>query len=67
MVKTKYHYFNIGLTQNFMMEIRKECYQLGISKQDFIRALIKDYFLRNKGIDLTLQTREKLIKQSDEI
>ena len=60
MVKTKYHYFNIGLTQNFMTEIRKECYALGISKQDFIRALIKDYFLRNKGVDLTLQKREKL-------
>ena len=60
MVKTKYYYFNIGLTQNFMTEIRKECYALGISKQDFIRALIKDYFLRNKGVDLTLQKREKL-------
>ena len=66
MVKTKYHYFNIGLTQNFMMEIRKECYALGISKQDFIRALIKDYFLRNKGMDLTLQKREKLNFGTDE-
>jgi len=60
MVKTKYHYFNIGLTQNFMNEIRKECYILGISKQDFIRALCRDYFLRNHGRDITLQKNEKL-------
>ena len=66
MVKTKYHYFNIGLTQNFMQEIRKECYALGISKQDFVRALFRDYFLRNKGIDLTLQTREKLPSQGQQ-
>lgn len=60
MVKTKYHYFNIGLTQNFMNEIRKECYVLGISKQDFIRALCRDYFLRNHGRDITLQKNERL-------
>jgi len=60
MVKTKYHYFNIGLTQNFLSEIRKECYALGISKQDFIRALCRDYFLRNHGKDITLQKKEKL-------
>ena len=43
-----------------MNEIRKECYILGISKQDFIRALCRDYFLRNHGRDITLQKNEKL-------
>lgn len=55
MPKSKYHYFNIGLTAKFMMEIRKETHQLGISKQEFIRSLVKEYFIRVHGRDLVFE------------
>jgi len=48
-----------------MEEIRKECFQLQISKQDFMRALVRDYFLRNKGIDIYLQKKEKLFNPNE--
>lgn len=41
-------------------EVRKECFKLGISKQAFMRALVRDYFIRNHGIDLDLQRRERV-------
>ena len=63
--RTKYHYFGIGMTRNMMEEIRKECFQLQISKQDFMRALVRDYFLRNKGIDIFLQIKEKLYNPNE--
>ena len=55
--RTKYHYFNIGLTQNFMNRIRTECYQLQISRQSFVRSLIKNYFLARYGEDIDLKDR----------
>jgi len=55
MTKTKYHYFNIGLNAKMMLEIRKETHRLGISKQEFIRSLVKDYFIRFHGRDLILE------------
>jgi len=36
-------------------ELRKECYQLGISRQTFIRSLIKNYFLARYGKDIDLK------------
>ena len=41
-------------------EVRKECFKLGISQQTFIRALIKDYFIRNHGVDLDLKRKERI-------
>lgn len=55
MVKSKYYYFNVGLNQKMMMEIRKECLRLGISKQEFMRSLVKEYFIRYHGRDLTFE------------
>jgi len=39
-------------------EVRKECFRLGISKQEFIRSLIKDYFLRVHGRDIIFESKE---------
>jgi hypothetical protein len=55
MAKSKYHYFNIGLTGKMMLEIRREVHKLGISKQEFIRSLVKDYFIRVHGRDLVFE------------
>ena len=55
MAKSKYHYFNIGLNGKMMLEIRKETHRLGISKQEFIRSLVKDYFIRMHGRDLVFE------------
>lgn len=38
-----------------MLEIRKETHRLGISKQEFIRSLVKDYFIRMHGRDLVFE------------
>jgi hypothetical protein len=59
MAKTKYHYFNIGLNQKMMMEIRKETMRLGISKQEFIRSLVKEYFIRFHGRDLVFEQSQQ--------
>lgn len=56
--RNKYFYFNIGLTKIMNNEIRTECMRLGISKQEFIRSLIKDYFLRIHGRDIILETHK---------
>jgi hypothetical protein len=48
------------MPQNAMIEVRKECFALGISKQEFFRALARDYFLRNHGKDIMLQKTERL-------
>lgn len=56
--RNRYYYFNIGLTKLMNEEIRKECFRLGISKQEFIRSLIKDYFLRIHGRDIVLESHK---------
>lgn len=55
MAKSKYHYFNIGLNEKMMLEIRKETMRLRISKQEFIRSLVKEYFIRVHGRDLVFE------------
>jgi len=55
MAKSKYHYFNIGLNEKMMLEIRKETMRLRISKQEFVRSLIKEYFIRVHGRDLVFE------------
>lgn len=52
--RNKYFYFNIGLSKRMNDELRKECQRLGISKQEMIRSLVKDYFLRFYGKDIVL-------------
>lgn len=58
--RNRYKYFNLSMPENAMIEVRKECFALGISKQEFFRALARDYFLRNKGMDIMLQKKESL-------
>ena len=58
--RNKYHYFNISMPQQVMIDVRKECFSLGISKQEFFRALVRDYFLRNYGRDIMLQKNERI-------
>jgi len=53
--RTKYHYFNIGLVKTMNEAVRRECFRLGISKQEFIRSLIKNYFLSVHGRDIVLE------------
>ena len=53
--RNKYHMFSVGLSSNMLNEVRKECYQLGISRQTFIRSLIKNYFLARYGKDIDLK------------
>jgi len=55
MAKSKYHHFNVGLNSKMMLEIRKETQRLGISKQEFIRSLVKEYFIRVHGRDLVFE------------
>ena len=59
MAKTKYHYFNIGINQKMMLEIRRETLRLGISKQEFIRSLVKEYFIRVHGRDIVFEQKEE--------
>lgn len=59
MSRTKYFYFNIGFSKVMNEEVRRECHRLGISKQEFMRSLVKDFFLRVHGRDIVLEGREK--------
>lgn len=57
--RNKYYYFNIGLSKTMNEELRKECLRLGISKQEMIRSLIKDYFLRYYGKDIVFNAKKE--------
>jgi hypothetical protein len=57
--RNKYYYFNIGLTKTMNDEIRKECLRLGISKQEMMRSLVKDYFLRYYGKDIVFNAKKE--------
>jgi hypothetical protein len=61
-MKPRYRYkqIHIALPDSAMLEMRKECFALRISQQEFIRSLLRDYFIRRKGIDIYLQTKENL-------
>jgi hypothetical protein len=63
--RNRYLYFNLSMSANAMLEVRKECFALQISKQEFFRALTRDYFLRNKGIDIMLQKNERIHKDAE--
>ena len=58
--KNKYKQIHIALPEQVMTELRKECFALRISQQEFMRSLLRDYFLRRKGMDIYLQTKETL-------
>jgi hypothetical protein len=56
----KYQQLHIHISDHMAQAVRVECFNLRISRQNFIRALIRDYFIRNKGIDLDLQKSEPI-------
>jgi hypothetical protein len=58
--RTKYQRIHISVPENAHNELRKECFALRISKQEFFRSLLRDYFLRRKGIDIYLNTKETI-------
>jgi hypothetical protein len=58
--KNRYNAMKLYLSMNMDTEVRRECFKLQISKQAFIRALVKDYFLRTHGIDLELKSKERI-------
>lgn len=59
--KNRYQDFKVSLSMTMSNEMRRECFKLGISRQTFIRALIRDYFIRNHGIDIDLQRKERVV------
>jgi hypothetical protein len=61
--RNRYYYFNLGMSKLMNEEIRKECFRLGISKQEFIRSLVKDYFLRIHGRDIVLESHKMNFKE----
>jgi hypothetical protein len=63
--RTRYNYFNLSMPLSAMQEVRKECFALGISKQEFFRALTRDYFLRNHGKDIMLQKNERIHRDAE--
>jgi hypothetical protein len=60
--KNRFVKTTIHMGHHMHNEVRKECFRLGVSQQSFIRALVRDYFIRNHGIDLDLQRKEVVIK-----
>jgi hypothetical protein len=58
--RNRYKQIHIALPDAAMLEMRKECFALRISQQEFMRSLLRDYFIRRKGIDIYLQTKENL-------
>jgi hypothetical protein len=46
-------------------EVETESYRLSISKQDFIRSLISDYFLRIHGRDIILESHKLKYHEQD--
>jgi hypothetical protein len=63
--RNKYKQIHIALPEQVMTELRKECFSLRISQQEFMRSILRDYFLRRKGMDVYLQTKESLTNFDD--
>ena len=59
-MRGRYTQVKIYIPMLWGVEVTKECNRLGISKPRFIKALIRDYFLRVQGKDLELQREERL-------
>jgi hypothetical protein len=64
--KNRFARIGFHMSPNMHSELRKECFRLGVSQQAFIRALVRDYFIRNHGIDLDLQRKERVVKPSQD-
>ena len=63
--RVKYYHINVHLNRVMNQEIETESYRLSISKQDFIRSLISDYFLRIHGRDIILESHKLKYHEQD--
>lgn len=63
----RYKQIHLSIPDTAMLEMRKECFTLRISQQEFMRSLIRDYFLRRRGMDIYLGTKETLRNDNNEI
>ncbi len=63
----RYKQIHLSIPDTAMLEMRKECFNLRISQQEFMRSLIRDYFLRRRGMDIYLGTKETLRNDNNEI
>lgn len=62
--RNRYKQFLLSVTEYADLETRKECFRLKISRQAFHRALLRDYFIRNKGIDIELRQHDEPLNQN---
>jgi len=58
--RNKYRSLHIGLNEGMEKAIIKECFEHRMTKQEFIRGLIADYFWRKKGYDVTFSNAKRL-------
>jgi len=63
--RSKYNQFTINLPDKINSAVVKECFEQRVSKQDFIRELIRDYFWRKKGFDIFYQPTNGRKNESD--
>ena len=57
--RSKYNDIHLYLSEPMNKALIKECFENHMSKQDFIRGLIADYFWRKKGFDVTFKNERK--------
>jgi len=57
--RSKYNDIHIYLNEPLHKALTKECFENQLSKQDFIRGLLADYFWRKKGYDVTFSNAKR--------
>lgn len=59
----KYTHFTMRFPDFLSDFIRKECYEMGVSKQEFIRQIVRSHLSKKYGKDVFLDLQE--IKESN--
>ena len=54
----KYTHFTMRFPDFLNDFIRKECYEMGVSKQEFIRAIVRSHLSKKYGKDVFLDLNE---------
>jgi len=57
--RNKYRSIHIALNEGMEKAVMKECFEHRMTKQEFIRGLIADYFWRKKGYDVTFSNAKR--------
>ena len=63
--RNKYRSIHIALNEGMEKAVMKECFEHRMTKQEFIRGLIADYFWRKKGFDIFFQSTNAKRNESD--